>query len=306
LDNAIMVYCRFGGNGRFADVFCAMGALERELGRTGKKPGQIQNDQNKVDPAPLLSLRWLQTADDGSVEFRLASALASIQPANDTLGALRAHLEPIHATQNTWDESTKTVVWSAGDIAHNLAAVMERRMMEAERGNMEYLPLDAKCSVAPADIAAFLAGAVDEQRLEDFLWGALLINWAKIDAYQPAINADALLPLPRVFALLKLLFLPREAALPTASGRALWPDATILAALRANDVNRASIEAARRLRASGYVPLAGVERWSNAIQPARLAAALLIPLALPPGPAGTRDPLSLARLVLRNPDISIQ
>lgn len=306
LDNAIMAYCRFGGNGRFADVFCGLGALERELGHTGKKPGQIQNDQNKLDPAPLLSWRWMQTADDDSVEFRIASALASIQPSSDTLGALRVHLEPIHAYENTWDESTKTVVWSAGDIAHNLAAVMERRMMEAERVNMEYLPLDAKRSVAPADIAAFLAGAVDEQRLEDFLWGALLINWAKIGATQPSISADALLPLPRVYALLKLLFLPRDVALPTASGRALWPDATILAALRANHVQRASTEALRRLRASGYMPLAGVEQWSNAIQPARLAAALLIPLALPPGSTGARDPMTLARLVLRDPSSSIQ
>jgi CRISPR-associated protein Csx17 len=306
LDSAIMEYCRYGGNVRFADVLGALGAMERELGHTGKKPGQIGNDQNNVEPVPQLSWRWLQTADDGSVEFRLAVALASIQRASDKLGPLRVHLEPISANQNKWEEGSKTVVWSAGDIAHNLAAVLERRMMEAERANVEYLPLDAKRRVTPADVIAFLAGAVDEQRLEDLLWGALLIDWEKVKPYQPTVDADSFLALPRIYALLKSLFLQGDEALPTASGEPLWPDATILAALRASHVNRAAELATRRLRAAGYTPLVSDEEWSSAVQPVRLAAALLIPLALPSTPAGPRGSLTLARLLFRNPSISDQ
>ncbi len=301
LDNAIMEYCRYGGNVRFADVLCALGSMERELGRTGKKPGQILNDQNKVGPVPLLSWRWLQTADDGSLEFRLASAIASIQPAHDKLGALRVHLEPILANQNRWDESSKTVVWSSCDFAHNLAAVLERRMMEAERAGVEQLPLDAKRWVTPDDIVAFLGGAVDEQRLEDLLWGTLLIDWGKIRPSQPTVKGESLLALPRIYILLKLLFLQGSQSLPTASGQPIWPDATILATLRAAHVNRAAELAIRRLRATGYTPLASNEAWSSAIQPARLAAALLIPLALPSPPTGFRDSLALARLLFRDP-----
>lgn len=300
LDNAIMEYCRHGGNARFADVLGALGVMEREMGRTGKKPGQVGVENNQVSPAPLLSWRWLQAADDGSVEFRLATALASIQPAGGALGPLRVHLEPIEADQKQWDEGSKKVVWSAGSLERNLAAVLERRMMEAERAGIDAPPLEAKRTATPGDAAAFLAGAVDEQRLEDLLWGALLINWGAMNSYRPSIRADALSCLPRVYILLKLLFLPSSEGLRTEGGRPVWPDATILAALRSGDVSRAAELGASRIHASGYTPLVSREAWGNAISPTRLAAALLIPLALPPSPAGTGHPRAMMELVLRN------
>jgi CRISPR-associated protein Csx17 len=306
LDNRIMDYCRYGGNARFAEVLCALGRMERELGRTGKKPGKVGTSKIEVPPVPLLSWRWLKAADDGSPEFRLAAALASIQGAGDRLGALRVHLEPILPDRHQWDANSKTVVWSAGELPRNLAAVLERRLMEAERANVEHLPLEAKRFAAPTDVAAFIAGAVDDQRLEDLLWGTMLINWNYIKPYAPKVKGANLLILPRTYALLKLLYLPEAQALTTANGRPLWPDTSILAALCAGEVSRAIELAARRLRASGHTPLAQAEQWSAAINPTRLAAALLIPLALPPTPTGPEDLSGLDRLVFRKSTSTIE
>lgn len=299
LDNRIMEYCRYGGNDRFTDVLCALGRMERELGRTGKKPGNIGTSKTKIPPVPPLSWRWLKAADDGSPEFRLAVALASIQGAGDKLGAVRVHLEPVSHSLYKWDETSKMVVWTAGDLARNLAAVLDRRLMEAERNNIEHLPLEAKRQATPSDVAAFIAGAVDDERLEDLLWGTLLINWHHIKPYTPKVKGNDLLNLPRVYALLKLLYLPKAQALPTANGRPLWPEASILAALRSRDVDRALEVAARRLRAAGHMPLAPNASWSTATSPTRLAAALLIPLALPSNSTNLQSLSGLDQLVIR-------
>lgn len=300
LDNHIMEYCRYGGNIRFTEVLCAIGRMERELGRTGKKPGKVGTSKTEVPPAPPLSWRWLKAADDGSPEFRLAAALASIQGVGDKLGALRVHLEPVSRSLYKWDETSKMVVWTAGDLSRNLAAVLERRLLEAERANVERLPLEAKRFATPADVVAFIAGAVDDQRLEDLLWGMLLVKWQSLKPYTPKVKRADLLKLPRAYALLKLLCLPQAQALPTANGRPLWIEASVLAALRSESVSRATDLAARRLRAVGHSPLVNLEQWSIAINPIRLAAALLIPLALPQNPTGHEGLSRLDQLVIRS------
>jgi CRISPR-associated protein Csx17 len=303
LEAAIFDYCRYGSETRFANVLAALGRMERELGHTGRKPGQVGRSKTNVPPAPPLSLSWLRATNDGTPEWRIATALASIQGAGERLGAFRVHLEPV-SSPNKWDENSKMVVWSAADLPRNLAAVLERRLMEAERLNVPSLPLTPRRFARPADVAAFLAGTLDEARLEDLLWGAMLINWSKAGYSPSKVSQEDLQLLPRQFALLKLLFLP-EPGLPTAQGKPLWPEASILAALRAGEVNRACELAARRLRASGYTPLpapvsGGPARrvdWGIGPDPTRLMAALLIPLAQPtPKP---NQPPFIAQLVLR-------
>jgi CRISPR-associated protein Csx17 len=176
--------------------------------------------------------------------------------------------------------------------------------MEAERLNVPSLPLAPRRFARPADVAAFLAGTLDEARLEDLLWGAMLIHWSRVKPFLPRVSKEDLQLLPRQFALLKLLFLP-EPGLPTAQGKPLWPEASILAALRAGDINRACELAVRRLRASGYTPLpapvsGGPARkvdWGIGLDPTRLMAALLIPLAQP-APKLNKLPF-IAQLALR-------
>ncbi len=299
LENCIMAYCRYGDKSRFSDVLAALGALECELGRTGKKPGEVKG--NKVRPAPLLSLRWITATNDGTPEWRIAMALASIQGAGK-VGPLRTHLEPIKLNLRDWESGSKSVVWTGGDLARNLSTTLERRLMEAERAGLDEMPLQSQRFALPQDVAAFLAEQLDEQRLEDLLWGAMLINWQSAKPLMPKASADAVRALPCLFALHKLFCLAGEHALTRANDAPIWPEAAVLAALRANDLPRANQRAVRRLRAFGYIPLAQADTaWGRTITPTRLAAALLIPLALPSQPKDQSGLPLLARLVLREP-----
>lgn len=298
LDAAIFDFCRYGGAQRFAQVLCALGQIERELSVVGDKPGKIGNCN--VNPVPYLDPGWIGACDDGTAEFRIALALASIQ-GQDKVGPLRGNLEPvaIAAKGPRWAERDKAVVWSFASLCRNLAAVLERRLMDAGRHGVSGLPLASAYSVQLSDITAFLEGRTDDRRIEELLWGAILIkpgnHWPRP---RPAPAAAA--PVPRAYALLKLLFLPDHLALGSqgGTGSAVRPEPGILAKLRGGDLPGATAVAARRLRASGFVPMPGPASdgrrrsgdFTGRLDPVRLAAALLIPI---------QDVQALRRLVLR-------
>ena len=105
--------------------------------------------------------------------------------------------------------------------------------------------------------------------------------------------------LPHTYPLLKLLFLPRKVSWPAdTEGIAVKPEPEILGRLRAGDVNGACTIAARRLRASGFVPMPGPTsggtqreiKFGPGVDAVRLTAALLLPVS---------ETTKLARLALR-------
>ncbi len=249
-------------------------------------PGKI-GDYN-VDPVPYLDPAWIEACGDGTTEFRIALALASIQ-GEDKVGPLRGNLEPVTATTKgpDWAEKDKAVVWSSANLCRNLTAVLERRLMDAARLGASRLPLASAYSVRLSDITAFLDGRTEDRRIEELLWGAILIktgtHWRG-----PRLAPEASAPVPRAYAMLKLLFLPDDLALRSqgGTGPAVRVEPGILARLRGNDLQGAVALAARRLRASGFVPMPGPGpggqqrsvNFARQLVPLRLAAALLIPI----------------------------
>lgn len=330
IDAAIFDFCRYGGPAHFADILIALGRAEREM---ALKPGMIGQSKIKVGPIAGLSFDWVRASagmnNSGSAapfdaaplddrELEIALALASIRAAegeDGKLGPLRSNLEPVSTrydqndrrTRAKWAEQDRAVVWNAADLSTNLAAVLARRVMDGERYGCDHLPLGpARDTLAapPATIAAFLRGELDDRRIEDLLWGLMLVD--PPTRSQPAprserVDVDAL---PPVYCLLKLLFLPRDLAVSHAQGKVVWnlspgaqsgtrrirPEPTILALLRAGRVGEAATIAMRRLRSSGLTPLphrrsGGPSRdgvWEEVrITPRegqRLAAALLVPI----------------------------
>jgi CRISPR-associated protein Csx17 len=221
-----------------------------------------------------------------------------------TVGPLRCNLEPVEMKRSgrgawfTWAEGGRSVVWHSGDLCRNLAAVLERRVMDAGRAGLKGLPLEARYCANLSDIVEFLEDRTDDRRIEELLWGAALI---RRDAKWPRPSGAplSLTPLPRTYAILKLLFLPPSEALKSKSdGKPIRPEPGILARLRSGDVNGACGIAARRLRVSGYSPMPGPTsggggrpmEFGAGVVPSRLAAALLVPVW---------DVESLSRLVLR-------
>ncbi len=293
LEAAIFEYCRYGDPARFGAVVCALGQCEREMSMLLDKPGQIgkSEGQRPVPPVPLLSSAWLVEAQEDSPEFRLALGLASIRGAKK-VGALRTNLEPVGFKGQwwDWDGSNHAVVWSDTSLCNNLYAVLNRRLLEAEREGLEQLPLAAAWPVRADDAASFIGGQTDHTRLEEWLWGLVLIDLEKATGcYHPAGTAQvAVTPLPRAYALLKLLFLTGKGALRDTNNRLLKPEPAVLSRLHADDLTGACQLAARRLRATGFVALPGptsggserpLDYWLPKQAQSLLTAALLFPLS---------------------------
>ncbi len=333
IDSAIFDFCKYGGAAFFQRILIALGRAERELAGAERF-----REDKKLKPLAGLSTAWIEAADDGSREFDIALAIAGVrhEPDHDgdrpKIGPLRVNLEPVtlwydkqEGNQKAkWAEKERCVVWNAADLATNLANVLQRRMMDAARTGCERLPLASRSTAALDTIAAFIAGQLDDQRIERLIWGLMLVESAP---YQPRFGAapndvlDDAHPyavLPRDYALLKLLFLPRP-LVPTRSGDsvswrlarhgesgiAIRPEPRLLPLLRAGRVGDACRIAARRLRISGVVPMPGPrpdgrlrdDTWNEAPDdPARgrrLAAAMLIPI-------GSREVERIGKLVCRD------
>ena len=124
------------------------------------------------------------------------------------------------------------------------------------------------------------------------IWGLMLIKDDGKTSVSQAQTGEV--SVPRAYALLKLLFLPRPLVIKRGAGEVvIRPEPAILHLLRGGKMGEACAIAMRRLRASGLNPLPGPIRgrgvrdndWREmdgmkdaGIDPQRLAAALLIPI----------------------------
>jgi CRISPR-associated protein Csx17 len=275
IDSAIYELLRQGGPNWACALVRSCGALEQQLARRAA-------DKNTHRPISGLSPRWIEAADDGSVEVRLAAALASIN-GDGKVGPLRASLAPIDPIKPwLWAERGYQTAWRGNSLAASLAEVLARRMMDAERLGSGNNPVFGALRLNPRDIAAFIEGEVNEQLLEDLLFGFTWGNWrhqaadevlAKINRRwsQPVSHCIVL----RAWALLKLLFLPGPLRVNGADVR-LRAESSIVPLLRADRIGDACEAAARRLYTSGLAPLRA--RFPDAADGPRIAAALIFPV----------------------------
>jgi CRISPR-associated protein Csx17 len=286
IEDAIFSYCQRPTRSGLQAVLIALGGAERAIAVSHGAHERIRR------PLQTLSPRWLCACDDGSTEFRLAAAIASIE-------MIRAQMEPVTLDQRpgplTWAEDDRGVAWTGSDVCRNLSAVLWRRCVEAlkqapgEKAS-RLAPLGARLSASLAHVQRFLIGGLDDDRTADLIWGCALINWGAYDPreHRPARSPEAAPDLPRVYALLKLCFLSRPLKLsPTGEEVAIRPDLAMLVRLRAAEVGRAVDLASLRLRAAGLTPLAtprgGRPAAHDFLWPredaVRLAAGLLIPVS---------------------------
>jgi len=282
--DAMFQFCLHGGARRLQDILISLGAAERYLSKAASLQGSVSR------PLHDLSTNWLYRADDGTPEFRLAAALASIE--HPQLGGVRTNMEPVECTPRRykWTDRPHSVVWAQGDPGRSLGNVLERRLLDAEIAQVEGSPLAGYIPAALADIDLFLRGGTDDGRLGDLLWGLVTLRWEPV---VPPWNAPDPPPtFSRAYALLKMLFLSEPLRWGSTD---LHPAAEpeILLRLRRGDVRGACRIAARRLRASGVVPMA--EEFDAPRREAeRILAALLFPLS-------RSQAFRLASLVLRKP-----
>src|SRR5262249_53422155 len=131
-------------------------------------------------PPGGLSDRWIAAGDDGSVEVRLASALSSIRGAGGG-GPIRANLTPVGPVKpHLLASGAAQTGWAGNSLASRMAAIVARRVLDAERLGVEGSPFYSRIILCPEDIAAFLDGDVDESLLEDLLFGFMWIDWGRL------------------------------------------------------------------------------------------------------------------------------
>ena len=291
-----------------ADVLVALGNAERILA------GGLRFAQEKyIRPLQGLSAQWLEAADDGTAEFRLAAALAGIAATKKReIGPLRAHLEEVEVTKFvTWSPGSKSAVWSKQPLAANLAAVFRRRRMEAFRNGGAGVPIPSRRPARLDDVLAFLRDETDDEKLADLLWALTAIDWRRVKWAKPERSHESV---PVEFGLQRLLVNPLcWSADRRNPERPRWTvdkgeanakhDPDVFHALAAGDTNEAITKAARRLR-SGGLTVNGYRNRQRAgreitvqtiIEPERLLAAMLIPIS-------TRDLVRIANTVLYPPE----
>ena len=274
IDQAIIEFCQRGQPRDLQNVLIAAGRVERWLATSSLRRGTYP-----VMPLNSLSQDWLRHADDNSREFRLAGALASILPGRKDgqtqVGPIRESLEPVEIRQRAdWNDSSTSFVWTAGDALSNMLAVLERRCLESRIEELEQLPLAAGYSARLDDVAAFINGGVDVERIADLVLPLSCIR------YRRRPETDTAFDLPVAYAVMKLTLLPGKFVCPEyGEDKDIRMEQQMLAMLRAGRVNDAYRVASRRLKASGLRPLSEYPGIADrSVLGRRLAAALLFPL----------------------------
>ena len=153
-------------------VVAAIGRLERLFAeRDRDKEPKLRTPLSGLDP------RWLLAADDGSLEVRIAAALASIGPTGK-VGSLRANLTAIDPEKPWfWSNGQGQTAWTGNSLARRLANVLQRRMMDAERLQCRANPTWGGIALRAEDVVAFIEGGLDESLIENLLFGFALTRW---------------------------------------------------------------------------------------------------------------------------------
>ena len=194
----------------------AVSSAMMAIGQLGLRLSIVRLDKKELVPAPppLLSSLWVDRADDGSPEFRIAAALAglgicqqdldvesgnqSTSKARECIPPMAAHLARLtdlrglspkfesetffvdHGLRKSrqWAEvdNSPTAVWGHGELVSNMIAVLERRLVEVPTRGLSDKPFDSSCWAQLRDIAAFLGGEFNDEYCNELLAGLV---WAQ-------------------------------------------------------------------------------------------------------------------------------
>ncbi len=212
----------------------------------------------EAGPIPRLSPGWLQAADDGSPEWRLAialgSAAAEYRPNGAGLDPLRANVLPLK-DRFRYEVSDKRlmndprVVANGRNALADLAAVVERRLVDAARGGQRHLPLVTLAGHGAQldDLAALLDGEVDVERTLWLARALMALDWARVRARPERVRGSR--SIDEAWIALRLSGNPFKVA-----GRQVPLDIAAVRRLLAGDVADGMSLVLRRLQTAGFRP----------------------------------------------------
>lgn len=281
------------------EILISLGEAETEAAVSPRFRGE-----HNLQPLALHNPDWgfhcgrdLNEADRS--DFEIAVALASINNSRHSL-PFRINLEPVEFKgRATWSSNDSRVVWGNGTFEENLAATLHRRSVDARSGGDPFPAITGARVASLTAISRFLTRKTDDEKIEQYLRGLMLLskfNGVASDESTAFLPDEPVLddyPFSRVYALLKLLFLPEGTIVFNREEKVIRPEPRVAPLLRAGRTVEAAEIAINRLRAAGLVPKFKSEDLGEEDGP-RLAAALLIPIS-------GKDARQLANLVLRQP-----
>ncbi len=286
------IFALTGGGGRpvVQNLVILLGRIQRILAAGAAF-------RETVPPMPLLGPEWVSAADDGSLEFRIACALAGLEE-------MRAYVLPIGAEQGmdraAWRKGSVRAVWSSGNPVLSLARILERRLLDASRDPAALSPFAGRPVARLDEVLAFLAGETDDMRLAALFNGLVnirlppsLVRRSRGGIVQPPAAFRVLLPLYTATE-----DLHRAGLLPESAHMVLPGTITrLLMSANRHQAGRAVAMAWRRLAMAGMRLPPGASPEPLNIDYIRLAAALLLPL-------GVSDLRHICRPFLENVDQS--
>ncbi|MGH3440734.1 MAG: type I-G CRISPR-associated protein Cas8g1/Csx17 [Nitriliruptorales bacterium] len=196
----------------------------------------------------LLPAQWLAAPFGGDrppLEARLAMGFASVG-ATDLAAPFVVHRIGVEVDQRYFQfpaARPARTVWSSTALEADLALVVHRRLVEAERGSkgspVPELPFGATVSLHETDIAAWLDGRVDDRLVAAWLRRLVLFDWSNVPSdVRSLCTADGEAErtgMLHLYGLLRPLFDPRPLTISTGEE------------LLARDSGARSVGAARRI-----------------------------------------------------------
>lgn len=277
------------------EVLITLGEVEAALNRSMKF-----TKESYLSPISLLNSHWVDDCDDQSVEFRLAWALASNSLRERLVQVRQARQEKYPKWADTEDGIT---TWQAKTLTKNLITWVRRVEIEQQRQDKQRdnsgtpatessasnLPTPAHVHYAHLDdLAYWINGYVDDQRLEAIARGLSLVQLPSSASHTPSPT----LPIPTAFALIAIAH-HRVMTVATSDDRGEKANRSnrlttvtlprvpgILPKLTAGDCVTATDMASRRLHASGLRPAIREGIYEPGDRTLRIAAALAFPIAV--------------------------
>jgi CRISPR-associated protein Csx17 len=215
----------------------------------------------KVGPCPTLSPGWIDASADDSSEWRLALSLGSAAHRyrdGRPIDSVRAHALPLDPKKG-WSYAIGAdkrlvndprVVMTGRDALSDLVALVQRRLVEASQTGSRTLPLVARYGAGAKldDLACFLAGEVDVERVVALGRALMALDWRRVPLAPARVVSRGDRP-DEAWEALRLCALPFPVLERTVS-----IDPAMFRRLASGDAAGAVALALRRLRASGLRP----------------------------------------------------